>query len=974
MAKVSVIINTVDRAPDLKRCLDSVYLQSYRDFEVVVVNNGVGQDSRDLLEREGIKFQESGLPFKVVEDKTKKLSYLFNLGWKSSNPKTSLLAYLADDTEADPLWLESAVNYLESHAQAGAVSGPMISTSNPPGEMNYLYDLAKKNIFTRLFLRFYEYFVMEGRTFDPGHLCESGAFTMGAGILQPSIKEPVEIDLLTSGNMIVRREVMEKVNGFDEHFLFNHADGDLFIRMKMAGFQMIFHPKVSVLHHMRFGPTRYPQILGRDTAFYYLKDVRPCSFRGWVGAFTNIAVFKTYFIFKAIQTKKLNQLRGITGFIRGIFDFFRSGTKESINLASKLLVVLGFLWLVYFIHRKVGNWGMLAYGDATPFPENYQQAFQFFFSSFDPRSPGINMPQASVILSTLVPLEAALAAIFGGGFIWAQRIYHFLPIPLSFVTIYFFVSKFTKSKLAAFVTAIIYSGNHFMVAEFAGGFEGNLYIPALLPLLIYLLYQLYLKSSQKQHLIRDLLIYSVLLAFSYVLSDHVLILLVPFWLIFILFPIFSRAEKPLKLVFRNISILAASFLIVLSVSAYHAYSYFKIALPFLSGGTVNSDLIPFFVKNVNDTYWQMSLPNILRLGGAYFMNFYAGSNLWARAGFVIPLLALCWPIFSENRRGRRLKVGLFFTTFSLLVIIFIYLTARGLTIPLFTSIPALFRFRNPSRLSLFLAFLYSPLIALTLDRLFGVFSGSLKRKQVLTAFVYSTLLIISSAALVFYLKGFFSGDFTMSKNRGDGFWIKERQYAMSKYLKKQQNLSGPFRAAHFPWNHEDAEIKLFWLDPYSLGVPIEYGAYIRNDYLDYLKTVYQMVSDNKLVGFGDLLSEGAVKYIVLDFESKEFGRAQYSFAYHVPWLAGSYDDLTRIISGSPDVKLVADVSGYKIYENLKFNKSAINVKKAGFYMDNRELEDKIRIGLIVYTSFSWIILIIIYFKPQLVLGRFRVRE
>lgn len=630
----------------------------------------------------------------------------------------------------------------------------------------------------------------------------------------------------------------------------------------------------------------------------------------------------------------------------------------------KVLVVLGFLALFAFVFRNLWGYGMLAYGDATPFPGNFAQAFQFFLSSFDPRSPGITMPQASVVLSTLVPLEALAALIFGGNFIWAQRLFHFLPTPLSFITIYFFVSKFTTSRLARFVTAVIYSGNHFMVAEFAGGFEGNLYIPALFPLIVYFLYHIFQKVEQGQKFLREFLIYSTLLTFAYVLSDHVLILLAPFWLVFVLMPVFSGKPGSFKKSAGNLFILIGSFLLVLSLSAYHAYNYVKIAFPFLSGSILPSDLIPFFVKNVGDTYWKMSFTNIFRLGGIYFMDFYGGNNLWARLGFSLPILAFSWFLFPENRMGAKFKLGFIFTLSSLAVIIFIYLTGIGFTIPLFTFLPALFRFRNPSRLSLFLAFLYSPILALSLNSYFSRLQKYLVRKNLVQSFGFLAVGALFAVAIFTYLNGFFGGDLTMRKNRGSTFYLTERHYELARYLAAAQSSGGPFRVAHFPWNHESAEMKLFWLDPYSLGVPIEYGAYIRNEYLDYIKSVYQAVSSDQAAFLAELLAQGGVKYVVLDSRSKDFGRALYSFAYHVPWLDGSYDDLSRIVGGSPGLKLVADVSGYKIYENTKFSRNSFDSKKAGFFMENRELEDKIRMVLILYTGFSWLVLGFVYLKRE----------
>lgn len=616
--------------------------------------------------------------------------------------------------------------------------------------------------------------------------------------------------------------------------------------------------------------------------------------------------------------------------------------------------------------RKLFAYGMLAYGDATPFPNNFGQAFQFFWSSFDPRTPGIFMPQASVILSTLVPIESFLAIIFGGSFLWAQKVFYFLPIPLSFVTIYFLVSKFTSSRAARFITAFIYGSNHFMVGEFAGGFAGNLYIPALFPLLIYTLYRLNeaLTKREKGDIIRYSIFYSALQAVAYVLSDHVLFLLVPFWLIFIFAPLIISRPNLLGL-FRNLLILVFSYLLSLLLTAYHAYGYLKIALPFLNGATFNKDLIPFFVQNLWDTYWKMTPGNVLRLGGSYFIDFYQGNQVWVRVGFIIPFLAFGWLLFGRNRKGLRLKIGLFFSVLAVATAIFIYLTGQGVTHRIFTAVPALFRFRNPSRLSLFLAFLYSPLIAITLDSWFEFLFKLWQKRRRFIFFPSSLLTIVLILSLVWYHKGFWSGDFTLKSHRGESFYLNSSYLALGDYLQRKHKTEGRFRTAFFPWNHEDAEMKLFWLEPYALGVPIEYGAYTKNEYLDYIKEVYAQVEADRMSDFGDLLALGGVRYVVLNSNLKQSGKATYEYSYHVPWLLGSFNDIDRIISSAVDLKYVQDVAGFKIFENIKFDPETINPNKAGFFVENRIQADSLRKVLIVLTVFSWIgITIVLGFIPK----------
>ena len=40
MKKISIIIPVYNTAKYLKRCLDSVLAQSYKDFEMVIINDG----------------------------------------------------------------------------------------------------------------------------------------------------------------------------------------------------------------------------------------------------------------------------------------------------------------------------------------------------------------------------------------------------------------------------------------------------------------------------------------------------------------------------------------------------------------------------------------------------------------------------------------------------------------------------------------------------------------------------------------------------------------------------------------------------------------------------------------------------------------------------------------------------------------------------------------------------------------------
>ncbi len=918
MIKVSVIVNTVDRPEDLRRCLLSVLDQSFRDFEIVVVNNGLGSETEKLLEELKAKSGDLNIPFKIISDKTKKLSYLFNIGWRNANLQSVYLAYCADDTEANKDWLKYAVEYLDNDAGCGAVSGPMLSTTNPPGEMFYLRDLAQKNIFTRIFLRLYEYFVMEDRTMDPGFWPQSGAFTMGAGIPLPHIKEPIEVDLLTSGNMVATRKSMEAVSGFDENFYFNHADGDLFIRLKRAGYKLIFHPRVKVLHHMRFGPTRYPWFLGRDTAFYYLKDVRPKSLRGWIGAFMNLIVFNSYFIFKALQLRKTSYLRGISGFFHGLYDFFATASRERREISKTLVPIAVFLLLFTQAIRSGFVAGMPAFGDGWPFPPTAGEALKNFFSAWDLRNPGITMPVQPAI-SVLTIFEALAGSILLGNMIIAARwFYFYLPMPLMFISMYWFLGKFIKSKTARFIASFIYSVNYFTIGELLGGFVPTLYVQVLFPIILYSLYR------------RRLFIFSLLFSLAFILSDHVVIFIAPFFLVYVLWRLIS--EGIIGFLKSGFFIVSAVVIVVLLTLPYTFY-YFQLASPFLGGEPLRGDVLEFLIGNVRDTYRNYRVIDIVRLGGNYFSSLYSLNPFILKLGFIVPTLSFAWFLFPVNWKKRRLLAGVLFSFLSFFTIVFIYLTHKFIMVPTFTQFPFLFRFRNPSRPTLFLALAYAPLVALTVDGFLSFVRGKIHSKPVF--FIASGVVVLTIITLVLYLKPFFSGDYTFSKNRGSTYTIPDYYYEVGSWLKTRREKIGEFRTLWLPYNHEEAEIKIRYVDPLSYSVPINYGAYTTNEYLTNMKKTYLSL-DKLATDSAQLLARAGVKYVVINTNAVTAGagRARFEYGYQTPWLPGAPGAWEVAIITMGGFNLTKDLGLFKIYENLDYRVDGVDPILSGWPPSN----------------------------------------
>jgi GT2 family glycosyltransferase len=319
---ITVVVPTVlaptpfyNRSEDLKRCLEALRRQTFKDFEVLIVDNSPIHTNVSVP-------CKTGLLIRVTKNPTRNLTRSFNLGWRDA--LAEVIAYINDDAEAEPTWLENIITTFKELDRASFVGGPTISTRVQ--EMLSLHMAAKRSILLKLFGRIYEKIALQGRLFDIGALCESGAYSIGGSLpFSANLEEPVEVDFLTITNMAVRKEVLENLGGFDENFSFTHADGDLFIRARKAGYKLIFNSKVVVWHHVNpSGSTRSAYYQGRDFAYFYFKSIRPRSFHGRLGYMLNILYFNAYWLYKALKSGNPSFLKGIRGFIDGFSHYLKA--------------------------------------------------------------------------------------------------------------------------------------------------------------------------------------------------------------------------------------------------------------------------------------------------------------------------------------------------------------------------------------------------------------------------------------------------------------------------------------------------------------------------------------------------------------------------------------------------------------------------------------------------------------------------
>jgi GT2 family glycosyltransferase len=212
MSEVTVVIPNWNGRHFLEPCLEALREQRFRDFETLVVDNGSTDGSQQLLREQ---FPETRL---LELGENRGFAAAMNAGVGAA--ETPLVAFLNNDTEADPGWLGELVACLERHPDAAAAASKLLIRSSG------LVDGAGDCFGTDLF-----------------------PHPRGHGLPDEGLAEEVEVFGASGGASLWRAEALAQAGGFDEAFFAYFEDADLSFRARHAGWTFWFAPGSVVLHH-----------------------------------------------------------------------------------------------------------------------------------------------------------------------------------------------------------------------------------------------------------------------------------------------------------------------------------------------------------------------------------------------------------------------------------------------------------------------------------------------------------------------------------------------------------------------------------------------------------------------------------------------------------------------------------------------------------------------------------------------------
>ncbi len=243
---VSIVILNWNGIDLIDECLDSLSEQSYKNFEIILVDNGSTDGSSEYIAK---KYPNINL---LPQRNNLGFSGGVNIGIKNARGK--YIALLNNDAFVDPDWLMNLVNVLEDDPDVAICTSKILEQN----KRNDKYKIDSTG----------DYYSIWGLPFPRGR----GEWDKG------QYDSKTNVFAASGGASIYQAKLFKEIGLFDEEFFAYYEDVDISFRARLAGHEIRYEPSAIVYH--KIGATsgggkssfsRYHSI--KNTWYCYLKNL-----------------------------------------------------------------------------------------------------------------------------------------------------------------------------------------------------------------------------------------------------------------------------------------------------------------------------------------------------------------------------------------------------------------------------------------------------------------------------------------------------------------------------------------------------------------------------------------------------------------------------------------------------------------------------------------------------------------------------
>lgn len=220
--KVSVIIPNCNGANFLSPCLESLGMQSEKEFKIIIVDNGSTDSSLQIIEDETKKLVAKGFDEKniVLIRNQDNLGFCGGVNTGILKVDTEFCILLNNDTVVDKDFVKESVKGIEESKKIFSVSAKMIQMHNKS-----LIDSA-----------------------GDGYTILGWGFPNGNDKPVENYDTEKEVFSACGGAAIYRTELVKALGMFDENHFAYLEDVDLGYRARIFGYKNMYNPKAVVYH------------------------------------------------------------------------------------------------------------------------------------------------------------------------------------------------------------------------------------------------------------------------------------------------------------------------------------------------------------------------------------------------------------------------------------------------------------------------------------------------------------------------------------------------------------------------------------------------------------------------------------------------------------------------------------------------------------------------------------------------------
>jgi GT2 family glycosyltransferase len=318
---LSIIIVNWNVKEDIVNCLRSIEENKpLKEFEMIVVDNASTDGSVDTIKKD----------FPDV----KLIANSGNLGFSAANNQAIRIAkgkyffLLNPDTIIYPNSLDTLIAFLDDNADVGACGPKFLSAT---GQVHFSVGYVptfRSLLYGRTFLRSLGIFRHRYKELTARNL---------------NFEKTADVDQLSGAALMVRRSVTEEVGLMDESFFMYYEDVDLCLRIRKAGFRIVYLPDSIITH---IGGRSSDQVSARKRIMLYRSLF--VYFRKHRGKFATV-LFSLIFKPGVIIDQLLNVLSGFVAYMFFILSFDRRRRLKSQSKIRNSASFLGrYLWIFLF--------------------------------------------------------------------------------------------------------------------------------------------------------------------------------------------------------------------------------------------------------------------------------------------------------------------------------------------------------------------------------------------------------------------------------------------------------------------------------------------------------------------------------------------------------------------------------------------------------------------------------------------------